>query len=904
MSAPEPDPRASIAGLSDAGEPAGTPAGEVPAPRERYREVEVVGSGGLGTVLLAHDELLARDVALKRIGPRADDATAHEQFLREARITARLDHPGIVPIHDAGFTDDGRLFYTMRLIRGRTLGVIAAEAPDLEARLTLVGSVIAACHAVGYAHRKQIIHRDLKPSNIMIGDLGETQVVDWGLAEDLADGVPTASLAGTVAYTSPEVARGEPPSIASDVWALGAVLHEVVGGAVRFTGSRDDVLAALRAGPSPARWPEGCPPELAAIGDRAMSRDPAARYEDAQALALDLEAYRDGRRVRAHSYSTLALVRRAVVALRWPLALGGVAITGTIVALAITAHRTEAQRERAVAAEARTRAELGRTEAALADALAANATAALDQELVANAERSAMDALAHGERPDARGVLAATRAVTPLQLRDARVVPGCPRVIPAADGAICLGAGFVARWSGDPLAERWRTPLVVEGAAAVGPGVVAGWTRAGEVILLDARTGAITHRDAALAGVVASASSPGGDRVVLHDGRDVVAVIADGTLDGNTRPCGVREIAAIASSASTTWLVCAGGDLGRVGPRGFERIDASQFGSEVPPATALGVSDHDDAIVLGGALGDVFRYGACVPDTCRADRLSHEIRSSVRGLAVVGRDTIAQFDRGDAVVFRAGVAAEIARAPLAEGPMLVAANGEVVTGGSAYRRWQVPSAAEPARFVHLNGLVTASIAPDGAIAAGLSSDGEVVVWNLRTGALVRGFSVGELGHVTALSTDGATLWIATSDRGDRAFDLAAARWSETARAPAPAPARCTVTWTTHRIDASCGERRQTIALDELDLTAAAISDDGTRIAAGTSTGVVLGWDQTGRLVARATGHAQRVSWLAFRGGRLWSAGWDGALRWWDTEAWTASVDRLRSDAERRWGAAP
>ena len=384
----------SLVGLSEAGSAAEAGAGGSADPGfassddERYREVSVVGSGGLGTVLLAHDQRLDREVALKRIGPGADERTASARFAREARITARLDHPGIVPIHDAGTTGDGRLFYTMRLIRGRSLGELAGAARDLEARLALVPALTAACHAVGHAHRRGIVHRDLKPANVMVGELGETQVVDWGLADELAvlAATPDAPVVGTPAYLSPEAARGRANSIAADVWALGTMLHEILDGQRRLDGDREQVLAALRGGPPPPRWDEAVPAELRAIAEQAMALDPGARYADGEAMAADLEAYRDGRRVRAHRYSTAELAWRAAVALRWPLALVTVLVVAVVASLALTAHRTERQRQRAVSAEATATAARDRSEAALGQALAAAAVAALDRGQAADAE--------------------------------------------------------------------------------------------------------------------------------------------------------------------------------------------------------------------------------------------------------------------------------------------------------------------------------------------------------------------------------------------------------------------------------------------------------------------------------------------------------------------------------------
>jgi serine/threonine protein kinase len=200
-----------------------TPAAEASEPPAvgddaRYAREGLLGRGGMGLVYLARDTRLDRAVALKEAARDGDTAA---RLAREARVTAGLEHPGIVTVHDSGTTAEGRPSYTMRLLRGRPLSTVLAEAGDRSARLLLLRHYLTACQAVAYAHAEGVIHRDLKPANIMVGRFGETQVVDWGLATRSGEGAPpgsghardagdtaTGSVLGTPAYMSPEQARG------------------------------------------------------------------------------------------------------------------------------------------------------------------------------------------------------------------------------------------------------------------------------------------------------------------------------------------------------------------------------------------------------------------------------------------------------------------------------------------------------------------------------------------------------------------------------------------------------------------------------------------------------------------------------------------------------------------------
>jgi eukaryotic-like serine/threonine-protein kinase len=259
-----------------------------------YELGPVIAWGGMGQVRLARDLRLGRQVALKEL-IRADDTLA-ARLVREARVAAELEHPNIVPIYDIGTWADGTPYYTMRYVAGRTLFTALREATTLAERMQLLPAVIAACDAVGFAHGRGIVHRDLTPANIMLGERGETYVIDWGLAKDLrtmpVHAQPLLTVRGEVlgspAYMPPEQAAGDVADAHADVHALGAILHHLVSGAAPYDGmTSSEILAQVRAAAPPS--PVG-PRGLVAIIATAMARDRAARYADASQLAAALRA--------------------------------------------------------------------------------------------------------------------------------------------------------------------------------------------------------------------------------------------------------------------------------------------------------------------------------------------------------------------------------------------------------------------------------------------------------------------------------------------------------------------------------------------------------------------------------------------------------------------------------------
>jgi eukaryotic-like serine/threonine-protein kinase len=281
----------------------------------RYHIMGEHGRGGLGRVSRAHDRDLGRDIAIKELISR--DQVGEVRFLREALITARLEHPGIVPVYEAGRWPDGTPFYAMKLVSGRPLRELIDECTTADQRLGLLDHVIAVADAIAYAHGRNIIHRDLKPANIVVGEFGETIVIDWGLAKDLAvaeepaaagspqspeDSELTAagSVLGTPAYMAPEQKRGEHVDQRADVFAIGAMLWELCATRRMTISSAAERHGVLRR--------VGIERDLATIIEKALETDPTRRYGDAGALAADLKAFKSGARIAARSYSLWAML--------------------------------------------------------------------------------------------------------------------------------------------------------------------------------------------------------------------------------------------------------------------------------------------------------------------------------------------------------------------------------------------------------------------------------------------------------------------------------------------------------------------------------------------------------------------------------------------------------------------
>jgi serine/threonine protein kinase len=278
----------------------------------KYRLESELARGGMGTVYLAEDAELNRQVAIKVLNSSDVTADLRERMIREAQIIARLEHPGIVPVHDAGVLPDGRVFYAMKYVRGKRLDEYAAETDSIRDRLR---KFQAACDAVAFAHAHGVIHRDLKPQNIMIGSFGEVLVLDWGVAKILrkhesaseadtlrlpgksnsnnkAGDTTDGTVIGTRHYMSPEQARGEIDRLdeRSDVYSLGAVLYFLL------TNRAPSATRPRTANPKVSKAAE-------AICMKAMSPELEARYTTAVDLSRDVGKLLDAEPVSAYSES-------------------------------------------------------------------------------------------------------------------------------------------------------------------------------------------------------------------------------------------------------------------------------------------------------------------------------------------------------------------------------------------------------------------------------------------------------------------------------------------------------------------------------------------------------------------------------------------------------------------------
>jgi serine/threonine protein kinase len=380
----------------------------------RYERRDEVGRGGMGVVYRVFDKDAQRELAMKIIAECDDDATKCEigviddrtlgRFLEEAQVTSQLDHPSVVPIHEIGLDALGRVYFTMKLVKGEDLKTIFDKLRSGVDGWTLhrvVSALIRVCEAMAYAHAKGVLHRDLKPSNVMIGRFGEVYVMDWGLAllldaargggggdetdaerstvrSSRRDQSRTGSsdelltldgdVVGTPAYMAPEQARGDRDLLSprADVYALGAILYHLLSGHSPYRhesdGAAPSVLALVAARPPlPLREvAKGAPPELIAIAEKAMARRIDDRYTSMIELGEDLRAFLENRVVSAYCHGPVAR------ALKWSRRNRGVIATAVVALLALSTltgfhfdslreREMQARREAANAENARAR---------------------------------------------------------------------------------------------------------------------------------------------------------------------------------------------------------------------------------------------------------------------------------------------------------------------------------------------------------------------------------------------------------------------------------------------------------------------------------------------------------------------------------------------------------------------
>ena len=671
-----------------------------------------IARGGMGRVLAARDLRVGRPVAVKELLGRSPQLAA--RFEREARVTARLQHPGIVPIYEIGKWPDGTPFYTMRMVDGRTLRDALAAAPTLGARLALLPALISAASAVAFAHAQRVIHRDLTPANVIVGAYGETVVIDWGLAKDLAEETDpeiddpyrsstsgnsltnVGAVIGTAPYMPPEQAHAQPVDERADVYALGAILYHLLAGVPPFEGpTTAALLRAVKTGP-PRPIDEvvsGAPRDLVSIADKAMARDPEVRYPSARELVLELERFRTGRMVEAHEYSARDRVRRFVrrhrAAVITTLAATVVlAVVGVVAVTRVLRSRTEA---RDTARELL--GEKGRVEV-----LAGNTLGALAYLHAATARTTETPALAF--------------------LVDAAI-----RSAPASSVLDCGGYAFSIAFSPDGTmmaaactrqGRIWRLAdrtLV----ATLGPfddgftGVrysadgttLVTWGKAGVARLWDAKTGALRTSVTHGAEISRASFTPDGARM-LTTGHD-----------GHARVWNTQSGAQLLDVPVTSGLLNhVYGTLDRAGSMILtQTIEGNGRAWNIDTGAPIGGFSHG-AATLGGDISDDGSHAV----SCGVDRMAKiwDARTGHLEHALAGHTDVIWrciFDRQGAHVLTTG---HDGRANV----------------------WDVATGALVASVTHRDVLASAELSPDGRRFVTIGVGGSVKVWDARSGALL------------------------------------------------------------------------------------------------------------------------------------------------------------------------
>ena len=284
-------------------------------PQERYRFIRSIGFGGMKGVLLVHDQDTGRDVAMA-IMPDFRDRSRRDlnRFVREAYITAKLEHPNIVPVHDIGIDGSGSPYFTMKYLHGQTLAMILHQLQRGQdngySQDRLLKVLVRVCNAVAFAHSKGICHLDLKPGNILCGEFGEVQVLDWGLAAAAEDDSDLGLLQGSPGYMAPEfiLSKGmEHPGVAADIYAIGAILYFILTNEAPFANlPQQEVLRRQVEGRivPPSRINGQVDPGLEAVCMKAMALDPAERYQSVIDLRKEIAACIAGYPSRAENPSS------------------------------------------------------------------------------------------------------------------------------------------------------------------------------------------------------------------------------------------------------------------------------------------------------------------------------------------------------------------------------------------------------------------------------------------------------------------------------------------------------------------------------------------------------------------------------------------------------------------------
>ena len=804
--------------------------GDLPVvPRDFYVVGDEFARGGIGRITRARDKRLDRIVALKEL--RRNSRYAQLRFAREVLITARLQHPNIIPVHEAGRWATGEPFFAMKLVDGGSLEDAIEGAESLDKRLALVRNVAAVADAMAYTHTRKVVHRDLKPSNVLLGPFGETVVIDWGLAKDLSDPqqadlpAPASTDAveayetnegvvlGTPPFMPPEQARGEAVDERADVYALGAILYNVLTGRVPYFEyhPRDIVSKVVSRPPTPLlRLEPDAPPDLVAIVRKAMARDPKDRYATAGGIAEELDTFLTGGLVAAYQYSTGELLKRFVARQRTAVATGVLGLVAlTVGGIWSFANITE-QRNRAE--DARAKAEkLAKLEGeARQDALRQ-----LDQSIL-NGARSAVG-------------LDPTYALGLLK-RLGKPVGGAATV--AADAEERGVARHVLTRHAHLVEALSIAPDGAMIATADHDGKVLSWRSSGELA---------TTFDQPRARIATIAHSPDGTKLAGAGYDDAVWVWDVATakateLKGHRAP--IRGL---------SWAPD-GSRLATVGEDGVRVWDLSARTNEGRPLPAdrplfAAWSPGGDRLLTGSHAGSVRIW----PGDLDGDPVTLEHDGEVKGAAFSpdGERVVTAGSDGVLRVWSSAGAEEHAWRLHDEGVEVVAWTPDgrhVVSGGmdGTVRITDLDGRSEPLAH-HRERISALAVSPDGRHVAAGSWDRTIALYDRKTDSRRRLLGHRDVVSSLAFVPDGETLASVSWDRALRLWPLGE-------------------------------ERRRRLSAHAVGVKAVAYSPDGKRLASGGHDDRVRIWDAaTGALQTTLVGHTDHVFRVVFSPDGAWVA---------------------------------